>query len=102
MPAVGLAAAIAADAELDRTVLAKRRRVGERGQIGRSVGDVHAVEQAVAEQLVARHAEQRFGRRRHEQHGAVAAVPGDDVGHIACEQTVALLLGVEQACRRCA
>ena len=57
---------------------------------------MHAVEQAVAEQVLHLGAEQRLGRRRHEQHRAVAAMAGDDVGHVAGEQAVAVLLGVEQ------
>ncbi len=44
---------IAADAELDRAGFAERGRVGERREIGRAVGDMHAVEQAVAEQVAA-------------------------------------------------
>ena len=57
---------------------------------------MHAVEQAVAEQVLHLRAEQRLGRRRHEQHRAVAAVAGDDVGHVAGEQPIAVLLGIEQ------
>ena len=43
--------AVAADAEFDRAVLAERRRIGQRGEIGRPVGDMHAVEQAVPGKL---------------------------------------------------
>ena len=95
-PPWGSRVAVAADAEFDRAVLAERGRIGERGEIGRPVGDMHAVEQAVAGKLAGAHAEQRLGRRRDEQHGAVAAMPGDDVGHVAREQAIAVLLGIEQ------
>ena len=87
---------VAADAEFDRAVLAERGGIGQRGEIGRPVGHMHAVEQAVPGKLADADAEQRFGRRRGEQHGAVAAMPGDDVGHVAREQAIAFLLGIEQ------
>ena len=74
----------------------QRRGIGERGEIGRAVGDMHAVEQPMAVQFARPGAEQRFGGRRNEQHRAVAAVPRDDVGHVAREQAVAVLLRVEQ------
>ena len=47
-------------------------------------------------------AEQGFGGRRSEQHGAVAAVPRDDVGNIARQQPIAVLLRIEEpeACPR--
>ena len=82
--------------ELDRTRLAERRGVGKRGEIGRAIGDMNAIEQAVAMQLADLGAEQRLRRGRDEQHRAVAAVPGDDVGHVARQQAVTVLLGVEQ------
>ncbi len=72
------------------------RGIAERGQIGRAVGDMDALEQAVAMQFAMRDAEQRFGGRRYEQHGAIAAVPRDDVGDIARQQPVTVLLGIEQ------
>ena len=63
---------------------------------------MHAVEQAVAEQLLRPAAEQRLGRRRDEPHRAVAAMAGDDVGHVAREQAIAVLLGVRAARSSCA
>ena len=87
--------AFAADAEFERALFVQRGGVGERGEIGRPVGDMHAVEQAIAQQLVDRNAEQRLGRRRDKQHGAVAAMAHDDVGHVAGEQPVAVFLGVQ-------
>ena len=96
MAAMGLRVVVAADAEFDRAVLAERSGIGQRGKIGRPVGHVHAVEQSVTGKLAGAHAEQRFGRRRDEQHGAVAPMPGDDVGHVAREQAIAFLLGIEQ------
>ena len=52
--AAGCAAAgIAPHAEFDRAGLAARRGIRQRREIGRAVGDMHAIEQAVAEQLAA-------------------------------------------------
>ena len=42
---------IAPHTKLDRAGFAQRRRVGKRREIGRPVGDMHAVEQAVTEQV---------------------------------------------------
>ena len=63
MAAMGLRVVVAADAEFNRAVLAERGRIGQRGEIGRPVGHVHAVEQSVTGNLAGAHAEQRFGRR---------------------------------------
>ena len=63
MPAMRIRIAVAADAEFDRAVLAERGRVGERRQISRPVGDMHAIEQAVTGKLAGAHAEQWFCRR---------------------------------------
>jgi hypothetical protein len=57
---------------------------------------MHALEQAVAGEVGGADAEQLLGRRRDEQYLAVAAVPGDDVGHMARQQAVAVLLGMAQ------
>ena len=54
MAAMRLRIAVAADAEFDRAVFAERGRIGQRGQIGRPVGHMHAVEQAVAGEFAAR------------------------------------------------
>ncbi len=48
----------AADAEFHRAGLAMRRGIGQRGQEGRAVGDMDAVEHAVAVQVIDPHAEQ--------------------------------------------
>ncbi len=55
---------------------------------------MHPVEQAAAMQSAQLGAEQRLRRGRYEQHMAVAADPGDDVGHVAGEQPLAALYGV--------
>ena len=57
---------------------------------------MHAVEQTLPEQILHPRAKQRLGRRRHEQHLAVAAMAGNDVGHVAGEQPVAIFLRIEQ------
>ncbi len=87
---------IAPHPEFHRTRLAQGRGIGERGQIGRPVGDMHAIEQVMAMQLADLGAEQRLRRGRNEQHRAVASVPGDDVGHVARQEAIAILLGVQQ------
>ncbi len=85
---------VAPHAELDRLTFGARP--GERRQIGRAVRDVNAVEQAVAEQVIDLGAEQHLGGGRGEEHRAVAGVSRDDVGHVAGEQPVAVLFGVEK------
>ena len=57
---------------------------------------MHAIEQVVAVQFAHLGAEQRFRRGRNEQHRAVLAMPGDDVGHVAGQEAITILLGVEQ------
>ena len=59
--------------KLDAARLAAARGVRQRGEIGRTIGDMDAIEQAMAEQPRDRHAEHGFGRRRNELHRAVAA-----------------------------
>ena len=87
---------LAPHAELDRAALSQGRGVAERGEIGGTVGDVDAVEQAMPMQFDDRATEQQFGGRRDEQHRAVAAMAGDHVGHVARQQPVTVLFGVEQ------
>ena len=82
--------------ELDAARFAAARHVRERGEIGRTIGDMDAVEQAVAEQPRRRRAQHRFRRRRDELHGAVAAMTRDHVAHVARQQAIAVFLDVEQ------
>ena len=86
---------LAADAEFERALFVARGGIGKRSEVGRAIGDMDAVEQAIAQQLVERHAEQRLGRWRDKQHGAVAAMAHDDIRHVAGEQPVAVFLGVQ-------
>ena len=88
--------AAAPDPEFDRAVFAERRRVGKRGEIDRPVGDMHAVEQAVAVQLGGAPPNSCLRRRRNEQHRAVVAVAGDDVSHVAGQKAIAFFFGIEQ------
>ncbi len=46
------------DPEFHRLRLAERGRIRQRRKIGRAIGDMHAVEQAVSHQLAHAHAEQ--------------------------------------------
>ena len=57
---------------------------------------MHALEQTMAHQFAGARAKHVLGRGRYEQHRTIAVVPGDHVCHIACEQAVAILLGVEE------
>ena len=68
----------------------------KRGEIGRTIGDMDAVEQAVAEQPRYRRAQHGFRRGRNELHGAVAAMTRDHVAHVARQQAIAIFLDVEQ------
>jgi len=88
--------AVAPHPELRRAALRKGGGVAERGQVGGPISDMDAFEQAMPLQISDARAEQRLAGRRHEQHAAVAAVPRDHVGHIACQQPIAVLFGVEQ------
>ena len=89
-------ARLSADAELDRALLAVRRRIRQRREIGRTVADMNAVEQSMVVQPAQADAEQLFRGRRQKQYRAVLAVPADHVGHVAGEQPVAVLLRVKQ------
>lgn len=94
---------LAPQPELDAAHLAARG-IGQRGEIGRAIGDMDAVEQAVTEQLRRRQAEHGLRRRRDELHRAVALMPRDHIAHVAGEQAIALLFAREQrhagACQR--
>ena len=79
-----------------------RAGIRQRGEIGRTIGDMDAIEQAVPEQPRRRRAEQRFRRRRDELHRAVAAVARDHVAHVARQQAIAVFLDARAARRWCA
>jgi len=51
---------------------------------------MHALEQALAQKLDRRHAEQAFGRRRAKLHRAVAAMTHHHIAHVTGEQTITL------------
>ena len=61
-----LAIDAAPDAKLDVALARAARDVCERGQIGWTIGDMHAIEQAVPHQLADRSAEQCLGCGRDE------------------------------------
>ena len=87
---------VAAQAELDAARLAATRGIRQRGEIGRTVGDMDAVEQAVAGEPRGLCAEHGFGRGRDELHRAVAAVARNHVAHVARQQAIAVFLDIEQ------
>ena len=83
-------------AEFDGLAFAQRRGVAERGQISRPVGHMDAAEQALPVQVGDAATEQRLRGRRYEEHGAVAAVSRNHVGHVARQEPVAVFLGVKE------
>ena len=93
---LSLLAIAAPDAEFDLAFGSTTSGIGERRQVGRAIGNVHTIEQAVRHQLVGRHAEQRMRGRRNEFDGAVAPVAADHVAHIASEQSIAAFFRIEQ------
>ena len=68
----------------------------KRREIGRPVGDMNAVEQAVRQQPRRRRAEHGLGGRRNELHGAVAVMTRNHVAHVPRQQPVAVFLDREQ------
>ena len=96
--AAPLAAArhVPSQTKFDAARLAAARGVRKRGEIGRAIGDVDAVEQAVPQQPRRRRSQHRLRRRRNELHGAVAAVARNHVAHVARQQTIAIFLDIEQ------
>ncbi|MGY4235484.1 hypothetical protein ACVIIW_004431 [Bradyrhizobium sp. USDA 4449] len=81
--------------EFDAAHLAARG-VRQRREIGRTIGDMDTIEQAMALQLCDGHAEHGFRRRRDELHRAIALMPRDHVAHVARQQAIALLLARQQ------
>ena len=96
MAPLAAARRIAPETKFDAARLAAARRVRKRGEIGRTIGDVDAVEQAVAEQPRDRRSQHRLHGRRNELHRAVAAMARNHVAHVARQQAIAVLLDVEQ------
>src|ERR1051326_561070 len=71
--------AVAACAKLRGAVFRKRRGVAQRHQISGTIGDMDALQKPATVQRSSWSAEQGFGRRRSEQHVAVAAMSRDYV-----------------------
>ena len=84
------------ETKFDAARLAAARRIRQRGEIGRTIGDMDAVEQAMPQQPRYRRAQHRFHRGRNELHRAVAAMARDHVAHVARQQPIAILLDIEQ------
>ena len=57
---------------------------------------MHAIEQALAMQILSLDAKHLLGRGRYKQNRAVAIVTRDDVGHVLSQQPIAILLGTMQ------
>ena len=88
--------AVAPQPEFDAARLAAARRIRQRGEIGRTIGDMDAVEQAMALKPRHRRAEHGFGGGRDELHRAGTAMARDHVAHVARQQAIAIFLDVEQ------
>ena len=84
------------EAKFDAARFATARGIRKCGEVGRTVGDVDAVEQAVPEQPRYRRAQHRLRRRRDELHRAVAAMARNDVTHVPCQQPISILLDIKQ------
>ena len=76
-------------AKFDAACLAALRGLGQRRQIGRTIGDVDAIEKAVLEQMRGRRSHHGFRRRRDELDRAVAPMAGDHIAHVEGQQAVA-------------
>ncbi len=87
---------IAAQPELDAAGFTVAGHIRQRGEIGRPVGDMDAVEQAMADEPRDRGAQHRFGGGRDELHRAVAAMARDHVAHVARKQAIAVFLRRQQ------
>ena len=80
---------LALEAELHAARFTDARGGRQRGEIGRPVGDMNAIEQAMAEQLLDRRSQEGLGSRRNELYRAVAVMARDHVAHVARQQAVA-------------
>ena len=88
--------AVLTHAKFHRSRIVMSERIAQRRQIGRAIGDMHAVEQTVAQQFGYWRVEQRLRRRRHEQHRAIRAVARNDVGHVTREQAITVFFSMEE------
>ena len=82
--------------KLDAARFAAARGVGQRGEIGRAIGDMNTIEQPMAEQSRDRRAQHRFGRRRNELHRTVAAMARDHVAHVPRQQAITFFFDGQQ------
>jgi hypothetical protein len=76
--------------------LAAARRVRKCRQIGRTIGDVDAVEQTMPEQPRNLGSQHRFRRGRNELHRAVAAMARNHIAHVSRQQPIAVFLEIQQ------
>ena len=87
---------LAPEPEFDALRVVAERSRRKRGEIGRAVGHVDPLEQAVVPQFRYGHAKQNFRGRRNELHGAIALVARNHVAHVARQQAIATFLDVQQ------
>ena len=88
-----------AHSEFDSNRLAARAAPRQRGEIGRTVCDMHALEQAVAGKLLRRLAQELLRGLRHEKDAALLVMTRDHVGRVLCEQPVALFADADRIFR---
>ena len=86
----------APQAKFDAARFAAARGVGKCGEIGRTIGDMDAVEQTVPQQLRDLRSQQCLGRGRDELHRAVAPMARNHVAHVARQQAIAVFLDRKQ------
>ncbi len=79
---------LAAQTILDHGGLLLARRLADRRQKSRPVGDVHAVEQSMSHESESGYFEQFFGRGRRKRDGAVAAMDGDQLAGILSDRAI--------------
>ena len=87
---------VAPETKFDAARLAAARGIRQRGEIGRTIDDMDAIEQAMADEPRTRRAQHRFRGRRNELHRAVAAMMGNHVAHVSRQQAIAVFLDIEQ------
>ena len=97
--ALGPDGRLLAQPELDRNAARAGAAPRQRGEIGRSVGDMDALEQAVSGELLRRLAQQLLRGMRGKEDAALLVMTRDHVGRVLGEQPVALLADADRIFR---
>src|SRR4029077_16919423 len=91
-PPLAAAWHIPLETKFDAARLAAARGVRKRGEIGRTIGDMDAVEQPMSKQHRNRRPQHRLRGWRNELYLAVAIVTRNHVAHVSRQQTISILL----------